>query len=134
MIYSHAPGLLSVLSFSLTCLIYQQKKLKESDKSMTICNNWRAYKLVCLATNDAYYPWKTTQVLDGTYQTQTYQTSKKKISHDVGEEETSILFTLEAVCSCKRLPVKNNGTLKVRGISNRWLWFTFQIPFAATTY
>ena len=74
MIYSHAPGRLSVLSFSLTCLIYQKKKLKESDKSMTICNNRRAYKLVCLATNDAYYPWKTTQVLDGTYQTQTYQT------------------------------------------------------------
>ena len=77
MIYTHAPGRLSVLSFSLTCLIYQQKKkkLKESDKSMTICNNRRAYKLVCLATNDVYCPWKTTQVLDGTYQT--YQISKK---------------------------------------------------------
>lgn len=59
---------------------------------------------------------------------------KNKISHDVGEEETSILLTLEAFCSCKRLPVKNKGTLKVRGISNRWLRFTFQIPFAATTY
>ena len=80
MIYTHAPGRLSVLSFSLTCLIYQQnkkkKKLKESDKSMTICNNWRAYKLVCLATNDAYYPRKTTKVLDGPNQTQSYQTSK----------------------------------------------------------
>ena len=86
MIYTHAPGRLSVLSFSLTCLIYQQKKKKlrademtdeskETDKSMTICNNRRAYKLVCLATNDVYCPWKTTQVLDGTYQT--YQISKK---------------------------------------------------------
>lgn len=47
---------------------------------MTICNNRRAYKLVCLATNDAYYPWKTTQVLDGTYQTQTYQTQTYQTS------------------------------------------------------
>lgn len=59
---------------------------------------------------------------------------KIKISHDVREEETSILLTVEAFFSCKRLPVNNNGTLKVWGISNRWLRFTFQIPFAATTY
>ena len=112
----------------------KKKKLKESDKSMTICNNWRAYKLVCLATKDVYYIGKPPKFWTELIKLKAIKHQKVKISHDVREEETSILLTVQAFFSCKRLPVNNNGTLKVWGIRNRWLRFTFQIPFAATTY
>lgn len=139
MIYSHAPGRLSVLSFSLTCLIYQKKNWRNRIKvwqSVTTEELISLFALQLMMRIILGKPPKfwTELIKLKLIKLKLIKHQKNKISHDVGEEETSILLTLEAFCSCKRLPVKNKGTLKVRGISNRWLRFTFQIPFAATTY
>ena len=140
MIYSHAPGRLSVLSFSLTCLIYQKKKnwrnrikVWQSVTTEELISLFALQLMMRIILGKPPKFW-TELIKLKLIKLKLIKHQKNKISHDVGEEETSILLTLEAFCSCKRLPVKNKGTLKVRGISNRWLRFTFQIPFAATTY
>lgn len=137
MIYTHAPGRLSVLSFSLTCLIYQQQKKRNWRNRIKVWQSVTTEELIsffALQLMMRIILGKPPKFWTELIKLKAIKHQKVKISHDVREEETSILLTVEAFFSCKRLPVNNNGTLKVWGISNRWLRFTFQIPFAATTY